>query len=202
MFVSGNTVKTLIATTFRKRPPPRNASEYFQDNRFASQSNKSTVLNTLASDHYLNFLTTAIIFFPTEIRHIRLFSASSKRPPDMIKTCSSNSFPPHPFAFPLVSSLAFTASFLPPVFISIFSISWARLQNEILTASIEFIGWHVFHIRSGHTYFQGQYSLYFFRFVCSIFEVTFFVLVDFVFNAFLAITLLQPLPGFQSYKRV
>ena len=38
-------------------------------------------------------------------------------------TCSSNSFPSHLFAFPLVSSLAFTASFLPPVFISIFSIS-------------------------------------------------------------------------------
>ena len=37
------------------------------------------------------------------------------------KTFSLNSFPPHPFAFPLVSSLAFTASFLPSVFNSIFS---------------------------------------------------------------------------------
>ena len=63
LFVSGNTVNTLIATTSRKRPPPRNVSEHFEDNRFASQSNKCTVLNTLASDHYLNFLTTATIFF-------------------------------------------------------------------------------------------------------------------------------------------
>ena len=36
------------------------------------------------------------------------------------KTRSSNSFPPHPFPFPRVSSLAFAASFLPPLFISIF----------------------------------------------------------------------------------
>ena len=85
MFVGGNTVNTLTATTSRKRPPSRNASAYFEDNRFAPQSNKSTVLNTLASDHYFSFLTTAtVFFFFTEMRHIRLLSASTKRPPDMI----------------------------------------------------------------------------------------------------------------------
>ena len=58
----------------------------------------------------------------------------------------------------------------------------------------------MFDIRSGHIAFQGQFSLYFFSFVCSIFLVIFFALVDFVFKAFLVIILLQPLPGFQSYK--
>ena len=110
--------------------------------------------------------------------------------------------PSSPFRLSLVSSLAFTASFLPPVFISIFSISWTMLAVSILLCNLDFIGCHVFDIRSGHIYFQGQYSLYFFPFVCSIFLVVFFALVVFVFNAFLVITFLQPLPGFQSYKGV
>ena len=107
-----------------------------------------------------------------------------------------------PSAFPLVSSLAFTASILPPAFISIFSISWAMLAVSISFCNLGIIGCHVFDIRSGHIPFQGQYSPYFFPFICSIFLVVFFALVVFVFNAFLVITFLQPLPGFQSYKGV
>ena len=117
-------------------------------------------------------------------------------------TCSSNSFPPHPLAFPLVSSLAFTASFLPLVFLYIFSISWAMLAVSISFFNLGFIGCHVFNIRSGHIHFQGQYSLYFFPFVCSIFLVVFFALVVFIFSAFLVIIFLHPLPGFLSYKGV
>ena len=109
---------------------------------------------------------------------------------------------PHPFSFPLVSSLAFTTFFLPPVLISIFSISWAMLAVSISFCNLDFMGCNVFDIRSGHIYFQGQYSLYFFPFVCSIFLLIFFALVVFVFNAFLVIIFLQPLPGFQSYKGV
>ena len=86
----------------------------------------------------------------------------------------------------------------PTVFISIFSISWAMLAVSISFFNLEFIGWHVSDFRSSHIYFQGQYSLYFFPFVCSIFLVIVFALVDFVFNAFLAIILLQPLPGVES----
>ena len=59
-----------------------------------------------------------------------------------------------------------------------------------------------FDIRSGHLYFQGQYFLYFSPFVCSIFLAIFIALVVFVFNPFLFILFLQPLPGFQSYKGV
>ena len=57
-------------------------------------------------------------------------------------------------------------------------------------------------IRSGHIYFQGQYSLHFFPFVCNIFLVLFFALVVFLSNPLLVILFLQPLPGFQSYKEV
>ena len=59
-----------------------------------------------------------------------------------------------------------------------------------------------FDILSGHMYFQGQYFLYFSPFVCSIFLAIFIALVVFVFNSFLFILFLQPLPGFQSYKGV
>ena len=89
----------------------------------------------------------------------------------------------------------FTASFLPPVFTSIFPISWAMLAVRISFCNLGFIGYHVFDIRSGHIHFQGQYSLYFFPFVCSIFLVVFFALVVFVFNAFLVIIFLHPLPA-------
>ena len=47
--------------------------------------------------------------------------------------------------------------------------SWAMHAVSISFSKLEIIGWHVFDIRSGHIYFQGQYSLYFFPFVCSIF---------------------------------
>ena len=87
-------------------------------------------------------------------------------------------------------------------FISIFSISRPMLAVRISFCNLGFIGYHVFDIRSGHIHFQGQYSLYFFPFVCSIFLVVFFALVVFVFNAFLVIIFLHPLPGFQSYKGV
>ena len=59
-----------------------------------------------------------------------------------------------------------------------------------------------FDIQSGHIYFQGQYFLYFSPFVCSIFLAIFIALVVLVFNYFLFIIFLQPLPGFQSYKGV
>ena len=69
-----------------------------------------------------------------------------------------------PFSpFPLVSSLAFTASFPPPVFISIFSISWAMLAVSISFCNLDIIGCHVIDIR-----ILGQYSLYVFPSVCSI----------------------------------
>ena len=67
-----------------------------------------------------------------------------------------------------------------------------------------YIGCHVFDswfdIRSGHMYFQGQYFLYFSPFVCSIFLAIFIALAVFVFNSFLFILFLQPLPVFQSYE--
>ena len=47
-------------------------------------------------------------------------------------------------------------------------------------------------------HFQGQYAVYFFPFVCSIFLVVFFALVVFVCDALLVIIFLHPLPGFQS----
>ena len=72
------------------------------------------------------------------------------------------------------------------------------LAVSISFFNLEFIGWHVFDFRSSHIYFQGQFSLYFFPFVCSIFLDIVFALVDFVFNAFLVIILLQPLPGVKS----
>ena len=94
-------------------------------------------------------------------------------------------------AFPLVSSLAFTASFLRPVFISSFLnfLGYARGKYLVLQPRF-YIGCHVF---------QGQYFLYFSPFVCSIFLAIFIALVVFVFNSFLFILFLQPLPGFQSY---
>ena len=108
-------------------------------------------------------------------------------------TCSSNSFPPHPFAFPLVSSLAFAASFLPPVFISIFLNFLGYARGKYLVCNI----------RSCHIYFQGQCFLYFFLFVCSIVLVILLALDVFVFSAFLSLLLfLQPLPGFQSHRGV
>ena len=64
------------------------------------------------------------------------------------------------------------------------------------------MGSHVFDIRSAHIHFQGQYSLYFSPFVCSIFLVVFLALGVFVFNAFLVVIFLHQLPGFQSYKGV
>ena len=70
------------------------------------------------------------------------------------------------------------------------------LAVRISFCNLGFIGYHEFDIRSGHIHFRGQYSLYFFPFVCSIFLVVFFALVVFVFNAFLVIIFLHPLPGF------
>ena len=54
----------------------------------------------------------------------------------------------------------------------------------------------MFEIRSGHIHFQGQYCLYPFPFVSSIFLVVFFALVVFVFNAFLVIIFLHSLRDF------
>ena len=82
------------------------------------------------------------------------------------------------------------------------SISWAMLAVSILFCNLDFIDCHVFDIRSGHIYFQGQYSLHFFPFACRNFLVLFFALVVFLSNPFLVILFLQPLPGFQSYKGV
>ena len=80
------------------------------------------------------------------------------------------------------------------------------LAVSILFCNRDFIGCHVFDIRSGHYIFkvsiQPEYSLHFFPFVCSVFLVLFFALVVFLSNPFLVILFLQPLPGFQSYKGV
>ena len=79
--------------------------------------------------------TRVIIIFET--RHIRLIMASLNV---LVKRLPSS-------PFPLVSSLAFTASFPPPVFISIFSISWAMLAVSISFCNLDFIGCHVIDIR-------------------------------------------------------
>ena len=71
---------------------------------------------------------------------------------------------PFPLCFHWRSPLPFCLLFLFPSS----SISWATLAVSILFCNLDFIGCHVFDIRSGHIYFQGQYSLYFFPFVCSI----------------------------------
>ena len=79
--------------------------------------------------------TRVIIIFET--RHIGLIMASLNV---LVKLLPSS-------PFPLVSSLAFTASFPPPVFISIFSISWAMLAVSISFCNLDFIGCHVIDIR-------------------------------------------------------
>ena len=56
---------------------------------------------------------------PTSYIHYHLQDKTHRSHPGLIKRARQNSFPPHPFAFPVVFSLAFAASFLPPVFISI-----------------------------------------------------------------------------------
>ena len=116
----------------------------------------------------------------------------------LVKLLSSSTF--------RLSSLAFAASFLPPVFISIFLNFLGYAAVSISLCNLDFIGCQVFDswfdIRSGHICFQGQYFLYFSPFVCSIFVVIFIALVVFVFSSFLVIIFLQLLPGFQSYKGV
>ena len=88
-----------------------------------------------------------------------------------------------------------------PLSIFLNFLGYARVS--ILFCNLDFIGCHVFDINSvRHIYFQGQYSLHFFPFVCSIFLVLFFALVVFLSNPFLVILFLQPLPRFQSYKGV
>ena len=106
-----------------------------------------------------------------------------------LNVCSSKSFPPHPFAFPVVFSLAFAASFLPPVFISIllnFS-SYAR-GKCVLFCNLHFIGCHVFDIRSGHIYFQDQYSAWVFS-----------ALFPFCLQCFLSFILCFGCISFQSF---
>ena len=44
------------------------------------------------------------------------------------------------------------------------SISWAMLAVSISFCNLDFVGCHVFDIRSGHIYFQRQYFLYFIPF--------------------------------------
>ena len=105
---------------------------------------------------------------------------------------------PFPLFLHWRSPLSFCLLFLFPSS----SISWAMLAVTISFCNLDFIGCHVFDIRYGHIYFQGQYSLHFFPSVCSIFLVLFFALVVFLSNPFLVILFLQPLPGFQSYKGV
>ena len=144
------------------------------------------------SDYTTHIHHAFIIIFET--RHTGLIMAALNV---LVKLLPSS-----PFLLSPCSSLAFTTFFLPPVLISIFSISWAMLAVSISFCNLDFMGCNVFDIRSGHIYFQGQYSLYFFPFVCSIFLLIFFALVVFVFSAFLVIIFLQPLPGFQSYKGV
>ena len=116
----------------------------------------------------------------------------------LVKLLSSSTF--------RLSSLAFAASFLPPVFISIFLNFLGYARGKYLALQPRFIGCQVFDswfdIRSGHICFQAQYFLYFSPFVCSIFVVIFIALVVFVFSSFLVIIFLQLLPGFQSYKGV
>ena len=60
---------------------------------------------------------------------------------------------------------------------------------------------HVRHSVRSHIFSRSVFSVRF-PFFCSIFLVMFFALVVFVFNAFLVIIFLRPLPGFQSYKGV
>ena len=102
--------------------------------------------------------TRVIITF--EIRHTGLIMASLNV---VVKLLPSS-------PFSLVSSLAFTASFPPPVFISIFSISWAMLTVSISFCISVSIAVSMFYRlpRDRHSDFQGQYSLYVFPFVCSI----------------------------------
>ena len=54
-----NTVNSLIATTFRKQPPP--VSDLFENKRFISQSIILFQIS-LVSDHYLNSLAIAVAF--------------------------------------------------------------------------------------------------------------------------------------------
>ena len=113
---------------------------------------------------------------------------------------SSRTLSPFPLFLHWRSPLPFCVLFLFPAS----SKSWATLAVSNLVLQPRFyIGCHLFdswfNIRSGHMYFQGQYFLYFSPFVCSIFLAIFIALVVFVFNSFLFILFLQPLPGFQSY---
>ena len=136
---------------------------------------------------------------PTSYIHYHLQDKTHRSHPGLIKRARQNSFPPHPFAFPVVSSLAFAASFLPPVFISILLNFLSYARDKYLVLQPRF--YRLPRVRHSvcHIYFQGQYSLHFFPFFfCSVFLVLFFALVVFLSNPFLVILFLQPLPRFQS----
>ena len=85
---------------------------------------------------------------PTSYIHYHLQDKTHRSHPGLIKRARQNSFPPHPFAFPVVSSLAFAASFLPPVFISILLNFLSYARDKYLVCNLDFIGCHVFDIRS------------------------------------------------------
>ena len=96
--------------------------------------------------------TRVIIIFET--RHIGLIMASLNV---LVKLLPSS-------PFPLVSSLAFTASFPPPVFYFhlLDFLGYARGKYLVLQSRFYRLP------RDRHSDLQGQYSLYVFPFVCSI----------------------------------
>ena len=101
---------------------------------------------------------------PTPYIHYHLQDKTHRSHHGLIKRARQNSFPPHPFAFPVVSSLAFAASFRPPVFISILLNFLSYARDKYLVLQPRF--YRLPRVRHSvcHIYFQGQYSLHFFPF--------------------------------------
>ena len=140
------------------------------------------------SDYIRHINHTFIIIFET--RYTGLIMASLNV---LVKLLPSSPFRLSPCFFN-----GFTASFLPPVFYFhlLNLLGYARGKYLVLQPRFYRLP-RVRHSVRPHIFSRSVYSLYFFPFVCSIFLVIFFPLVVFVFNAFLVIIFLQPLPGFQ-----
>ena len=136
-------------------------------------SSSSNLQWSCPSDCIRHIHHASIIIFET--RHTGLIMASLNM---LVKLLPSSPFRLFPCFFIGVHHFLSVSCFF-----SIFSISWATLAVSISFCNLDFIGCHVFDIRSGHIHFQGQYSLYFFPLVCRIFLVVFFTLL-YLFSMF------------------
>ena len=125
---------------------------------------------------------------PTPYIHYHLQDKTHRSHHGLIKrarqTPSLLTLSPFPLFLHWRSPLPFCLLFLFPSS----SISWATLAVSILFCNLDFIGCHVFDIRSGHIYFQGQYSAWVFS-----------ALFPFCLQCFLSFILCFGCISFQSF---